>query len=113
MAQELVDLKISKSINSMSNEILEYTPNTGKKVSINIFETAGENANNLSVQLIWKAGTEDEYLIWVMAPGGKMPFRFKLPDNEIDGTNKLCLKCENQNVDAKFLSAFVSLEVND
>lgn len=113
MAQELIDLKISKNINSMDNETLEYIPESNKNVKINVFIGAGELSDNLSIELIWKAGEPDETLIWAISPGDNMPFRFEIPDNEVNGTNKLCLKCNNNSISSKFMSAYVSIEVND
>jgi hypothetical protein len=113
MSQELVELKISKSVAALSDESVDHIPVSGKKVQINAFIADGSSGSGLVANLYWKYGQAGETLIWSASAGNVMPFVFKIPDAEVNGTNKIAVVLDNATVSAAFLSGYAYIEVND
>lgn len=113
MSQELVELKITQSINGLAEEVLEYTPAAGKKVKVYSFVTGGENNGNTIFKIFWKYNLGSPDMIWCLGSSDKMLFNYQIPDAEVNGTNKFALVVDNAGASAVTVSGYVLLEVSD
>jgi hypothetical protein len=107
------ELVISENLTALSDNAVEHTPTADKKVQVRIFSSGGESSALVSIRLYWKYGQAGETLIWVLAPDGTMPFVHAIPDDEVNGINKIGLVIDNGNLSSRFISGYALIEEND
>lgn len=113
MATELIELRIAENLAALTDEALQYTPASGKKVKVRSFVSGGEDSQNLINRIYWKHGQAGELLIWSMDHGSEMPFVFDVPDADINGTNRIGIVVDNNGVSSVYASLYALIEVSD
>lgn len=102
-------LKISQSVNGLSEVVQTFAPTAGVDVQIDLFMGSCPNGMNQTIQLLWKYGTGSEATIWQFTGPGDMPFTHLIAGADVNGTDRLAIKCKNASVTPANMSAYAEI----
>lgn len=105
-------MKISQSVNGLTEVSTTYTPAAGKKVKARVFVANGNANKNWTATLYWKYGQAGQTTVWLIRQEAEMPFVFDVPEEDVDGVNRFGLVADNNEIGAQPLSAYARIEEN-
>lgn len=113
MATTKIELKVSKVVTLLLDEFQSYTPPAGSELIIDTFVAEGSYSTNSVAKLLWKFNTGSEQVLWSIRGHGVLPFKIRIPPEEVDGIWKVAVSCDNGDLSNLLMSAYVRIIVND
>lgn len=102
-------LKIAQSVSGLSEVVQTFTPTAGKEINVETFIGFCPNSMNQTVQLLWKYNIAGEQIIWQFTGPGSMPFVHNIAGSDVNGTDRLAIKCKNGSITAANMSAYAEI----
>jgi len=108
-----VQLLLSEEVSALTSVEETYIPASGKSLVVSDFMGSVQSQDGI-VLLIWKYGEADEQIIWTLPESSDaLSFEFTPPEEEVNGTNKIALIIENNNLSSQYMSGCVVLEMEN
>lgn len=107
-----IEKSLAKKVIKDTNEIVDYTPASGKDIIVYLFSANVPHIVELSVQLIWDQGGAGEEILWTLSPDNQsLPNHLEFTRSG-DGTKKmsLCLSNESSTTDY-FMSGWFKADI--
>lgn len=112
MQRTFHELRISAEVPGGTEASEEFTPPLGATSAwIEFFSGSAAFNADACCKLIWKFDTAQEQPLWNINGDSLMPTVIYLPNDEIDGVNKIAITLDNAGIAPIYLSAFARIGV--